>query len=204
MRVVPLGRRLTVVDLSLSGQADPAAVRGFVHVDGEQLELGGPATLLWDAARRSGDPVEVEALARGWGLDDAGTTAGWAQLRELGAVADLEDTPDGRRDWAAAHTLHPLQPGLGEVPGRAALHQVGLPGHPVAELSRPLRDVWAWGPLFADLWASVTWHAAGYLAAGVDAPGAVDADLLLADLVESLPALLSTTAAYVDLAVGRP
>ncbi|MCO7221994.1 hypothetical protein [Klenkia sp. PcliD-1-E] len=204
MRVVPLGRRLTVVDLSPAGGPDPRAARGFVQLDGAQVELDGPATHLWEAARRSGDPADAEALVRRWGLDEADTRAGWARLRRLGALAELEDTPDGRRAWAAAHTLHPLQPGLGEVEGRPGLHQVGLPGHPVVELSRPLRDVWAWGPLFADLWTSVTWHAAGHRDAGVDEPQVGDPDLLLADLVASLPALLSATAAYVDTAVGRP
>ncbi|SCX45771.1 hypothetical protein SAMN03159343_1665 [Klenkia marina] len=195
--MVPLGRRLAVYDLSL--EHDPRAAQAFVQLAGQTVQLGGAALHLWDAAHRDGHGAED--LARQWGLTDADVDAGRSELRALGAVSELTDTVDGRRTWAGAHTLHPLVLGLGEVADQPAAHHVGLPGRPVVQTTRAVRDVWAWGPLFGDLWTSVGWHAAGYAADGLPDPRAVDPDLLLADVVAVLPALLQTTAAYVDLAL---
>lgn len=203
--VVPLGRRLALLDLSPTAATDPRAARGLVQLDGQTVELSGPAVHLWEAAHRSG--TGAEDLARQWGLGDADLEAGWAELRAAGAVSDLQDTAAGRRTWARAHTLHPLVPGLGEVAGRPGQHQVGLPGWPAVQLSRVVRDVWAWGPLFGDLWTSVGWHARGYAADGLGGARAVDPDLVLEDVVTALPALLRATAVHVDPAlpsVGAP
>ncbi|MEI4270310.1 hypothetical protein TEK04_01120 [Klenkia sp. LSe6-5] len=195
--VVPLGRRLAVYDLSR--EHDPRAVQAFVQLAGQTVQLGGAALHLWDAAQRAGRGAAD--LAREWGLTDADADAGWAELQALGVVSELADTVDGRRAWAAAHTLHPLVLGLGEVADQPSAHHVGLPGRPLVQTTRAVRDVWAWGPLFGDLWTSVGWHAAGHAADGPPDPRAADPDLLLADVVATLPALLQTTAAYVDLAL---
>ncbi|SDP52420.1 hypothetical protein SAMN05660199_04129 [Klenkia soli] len=207
--VVPLGRQLAVLDLSPVGALDPRGARGFVQVDGGPVELSGAAAHVWLACHgHAADPAphgwgqdDATALARRWGLGPDDIAAGWDEVRAAGVVTDLVDDADGRRAWARAHTLHPLVPALGELPDRPAVHQVGLPGQPRVELSRVLRDVWAWGPLFTDLWTGVRWHAEGHRAAGVDEPRVADPDLLLADLVASLRPLLRANAAYVDRAV---
>ncbi len=207
--VVPLGRRLSVLDLSPGDAPDPRDAYGYVQLGGNPLRLSGVAVHLWlachghvdDPAPHGWGQAEATDLARRWGLVDVDVAAGWSELRAAGAVAELVDDPAGRRTWAGAHTLHPLVPGLGEVAGRPAVHQLGLPGQPRVELSRVLRDVWAWGPLFGDLWTGVRWHAEGHRAAGVDDPRVADPELLLADLVASLPPLLRSSVAYVDHAV---
>lgn len=209
--VLPLGRQVAVLDTSSAGRPDPRSAHGYVQVAGRTATLPGAALHLWTACHGRVDATspsgrdEATALAVGWGVDPADVAGGWAALADAGAVVDLVDDEAGRRAWARRHTLHPLVPGLGEVPGRPGLHQLGLPGSPDVprvQLSRPLRDVCAWGPLFTDLWAGVGWHAAGYRAAGVDEPRIGDPDLLLADLVGSLPALLATRSAHLDTAVG--
>jgi len=200
--VVPLGRRVALHDLSPTASTDPRAAVGFVQLDRRTLELAGPAVHLWEAAHRT--TTGADELARQWGLDDADLEAGWAELRAAGAVSDLADTAAGRRAWAQRHALHPLVLGLGEVAGQPGVHQVGLPGRPVVQLSRTLRDVWAWGPLLGDLWTSVQWWARGAAQGGGDARAA-DPDLLLADVVAALPALLAGTAACVQpTGVGAP
>ncbi|MEI4279589.1 hypothetical protein [Klenkia terrae] len=209
--VLPLGRQLTVLDLSPTGHPDPRSAHGYVQLAGRTVGLSGAALHLWSACHgRSDRPGpqgrdDAAALAGQWGLDPADVADGWAELAAAGAVVDLVDDADGRRAWARAHTMHPLVPGLGEVPGESGLHQLGLPGEPElprVQLARVLRDVCAWGPLFADVWADVDWHAAGYRDAGAAEPRTTDPDLLLADLVASLPALLLARAAHLDPAVG--
>ncbi|KQS73721.1 hypothetical protein [Modestobacter sp. Leaf380] len=205
--LLPLGRLLTVLDLATPGHPDPRSAHGYVQVLGNPVGLSGAALHLWSAchgpfdAPGPWDRDHAATRAVAWGLDPADVAAGWTELDTGGLVVDLVDDVDGRRAWARSHTLHPLVPGLGEVPGAPGLHHLGLPGVPalpLVQVSRVLRDVCAWGPLFADVWADVDWHAAGYRDVGADEPRLTDPDLLLADLVASLPALLSTRAAHLD------
>lgn len=211
--VLPLGRQVAVLDTSPVGRPDPRAAHAYVQVGGRTVTLSGAALHLWTACHGRADAPsrwarhDAEALAVGWGVDPADVATGWTGLADAGAVCDLVDDEAGRRAWARRHTLHPLVPGLGEAPGEApgepGLLRLGLPGDPElvrVQLSRPLRDVCAWGPVLTDLWTGVAWHAAGYRESGVDEPRTTDPDLLLADLVASLPALLATRSAHLDTA----
>ena len=146
---------------------------------------GTPVTRSDLAAHAPGDPGLVDRLlARGL----------LTELVPGGAAAE---------QLARRTALVLLVPGLGNTSAQPTVFSLGLPGRPLASVSRTVFDLLVRGRLHRDLWAACTASAEAAVALGSTAAADRSPERVLAQVLEALPVLLATDAAFLDARPAR-
>ena len=168
-----------------------AARHHVVRVGWDTPKLTGDREVqTWQAAHR----VERSAL-------DPDVVAG---LLARGLLVEVTRTPTGLEEFARRHRVQVQLLGQADVDDR---HPVGLLGSaPVALLDDETFEFWAWGHLFADLWAAAQGLASVTEQTGtrpLGAPGLPDPASgpgdLLDRIVADLPRLIDRGVLYLDV-----
>jgi hypothetical protein len=167
------------------------AAWAFAHGPPEGFEDGpadgGPSP--WMAASL------VRHLA---GLDIPDAASIVAGLLGRGLLAELVPGTESATAFARAHRLVPSMYGLGNSADGPGLYSIGLLGHEVIRVDRPVFELWAWADTEPDLWRACESFAAEEVAAGGSEPAVTEPDRVLAGFLGTLHGLLSVQAAHLD------
>lgn len=120
-------------------------------------------------------------------------------LCDKGFLAEV--APDDAVPFARAHRMLPLMVGLGSTAGEPDLFGIGFLGQPVLHVGHVVYDLWQWSAMDDTLWATCENAAEVARRAGSTDAGYTDPRRLLDGLLGSLPALLCTHAACLDVPV---
>lgn len=183
-----------------------------IRVGADVLEPSDAQFSVWALAHGLPDRVgdsgpwtrqAVRTAAHELGLAGVAETGdGIDELLRLGLLAEVEPDAPAALEFALRHRLLPLALGLGMQPGAQGMAGVGLLFQPLVLLSPALADLWQWAPLSPDLWSACVESAAVADAGGVGDPDQIDPERVLAGLLASLHAVLSTRVACVDVRLG--
>jgi hypothetical protein len=183
-----------------------------IRVGADVLEPSDTQFIVWALAHGLPDRLPgsgswtrqaVHTAAHELGLADE-TEAGDCvdELLRLGLLAEVEPDAPAAMEFALRHRLLPLALGLGVQPEAEGMAGVGLLFQPLVLLSPALADLWQWAELSPDLWSACQESAAVAEAGGMADPDQVDPERVLAGLLTSLHAMLSTRVACVDVRLG--
>lgn len=113
----------------------------------------------------------------------------------------VEATPGTAQaeEFAKAHRLVPLMLGLGNSANDPDTFGIGFLSQPALQVSHPIYDVWQWSTMDDSLWNTCENATDVARRAGSTDPEATETNRLLTGIVGSLHALLSSSAAYLDL-----
>lgn len=127
--------------------------------------------------------------------DPASVVAG---LRGRGLLAELAPGTDAATAFARSHRIVPSMYGLGNSADEPWLYSIGLLGHEVIRVDRPVFELWAWSDTEPHLWRACESFATGEVAAGVTEPEVTEPGRVLTGFLGTLHGLLSVQAAYLD------
>jgi hypothetical protein len=198
MLVFPIGMLVgTFHDAGQAGHHHEIRLGAKVH------ECSDPELAAWAFAH--GPPEDAEppwtsvALVRhmaGLGIAEPGTIV--AGLRDRGLLAELAPDTDAATAFARSHRLVPAMYGLGNSADEPWLYSIGLLGHEMVRVDRPVFELWAWSDTEPDLWHACESFAAGEVAAGGQEPEVTEPGRVLAGFLGTLHGLLSVQAAHLD------
>jgi hypothetical protein len=133
-------------------------------------------------------------------LGIAGPASTVAGLIGRGLLVELAPRTEAATAFARSHRVVPSMYGLGNSAAEPWLYSIGLLGHEVVKVDRPVFEVWAWSDTDTDLWRACETFAAGEVAAGGTEPEVTEPASVLAGFLGTLHGLLSAQAAYLDTA----
>lgn len=193
--VIPVGQFVGAMELPAeAGPGVDVSYRIRLGVNIEELneaEFG-----VWAIAHGTGPEVKPASLPA---LESLATKkaklpdphAASDRLLRRGLLARVVPVGAEARRFAERHNLMPLGVGLGNSPDSLAKFGIGQPGFPRSTVGSALFDIWAFAATCPSLW-----HAC-------EQAETVGSDVATGDLLrlvlEALPVLLATDAAWVDL-----
>jgi hypothetical protein len=121
------------------------------------------------------------------------------QLTGLGLLAEATPGTAQAEDFAKTHRLVPLMLGLGNSADDPDTFGIGFLSQPALQVSHPIYDVWQWSTMDDSLWNTCENATDVARRAGSTDPEATETARLLTGIVGSLHALLSSSAAYLDI-----
>jgi hypothetical protein len=130
-------------------------------------------------------------------LPGAGATID--ELTGMGLLVEATPGTDQAEDFAKAHRLVPLMLGLGNSSNDPDTFGIGFLSQPALQVSHPIYDVWQWSTMDDSLWNTCENATDVARRAGSTDPEATETSRLLTGIVGSLHALLSSSAAYLDV-----
>ena len=105
------------------------------------------------------------------------------------------------REVARGLHMHPTMLGLGNSAENPTAYALGFVGSPLVQVSRTIFELWRWAPVERNLWDLCRFFAETEREHhGTIDPERTDPDVVLTELLEALPTLLSSGAVYLDLA----
>lgn len=123
------------------------------------------------------------------------------ELLDLGLLVEVTPGSEQSEGFAGSHRLVPLMLGLGNSADEPNDFGIGFLSQPVLQVSHLIFDVWQWSTMDDSLWNTCENATDVARRAGSTDPDAVETSRLLAGFLGSLHALLTTNAAYLDIAV---
>ena len=167
------------------------AAWAFAHapLEGVEEEPAGDGPAPWTAA------ALVRHLA---GLDIPDAASLVAGLLGRGLLAELVPGTESATAFARSHRLVPSMYGLGNSADEPWLYSIGLLGHEVIRVDRPVFELWAWADTEPDLWRACESFATEEAAAGGTEPDVTEPERVLAGFLGTLHGLLSVQAAHLD------
>jgi hypothetical protein len=188
--------------------AGPARHHHEIRLGAKVHECTDPELAAWAFAHGPPEGAEPQwtgaALVRHMaGLAIADPAATVAGLIGRGLLVELAPGTGAATAFARSHRVVPSMYGLGNSAAEPWLYSIGLLGHEVIRVDRPVFEVWAWSDTDADLWRACETFAAGEVAAGGTEPEVTEPADVLAGFLGTLHGLLSAQAAHLDTVPGR-
>lgn len=164
------------------------------HVDIWALAHGLPTREAVRWTRRAIIEAADEA-----GMPDA--TAILDNLAGLGLIAEVTPGTEQAHDFANSYRLQSLLIGLGNSPDDPLLDGIGLMGlAPVVKVRPRVFEIWQWAHLWPTVWAACEGLASVAGQAEGSSPDAADPEKVLDLVLEAMRTLISSNAAYLDVA----
>jgi hypothetical protein len=120
-------------------------------------------------------------------------------LVDRGLLVALADDGTDAEEFARTHRAVPMLVGLGNSAETPELFSIGLIGHPVIEVSRPVFELWAWADVDGDIWSACESFAEQEREAGATDPDLCEPERVLAGFLVALTGLLAAQAVHLDI-----
>jgi hypothetical protein len=202
--VLPLGQLIgTMPDDSAGGHHHGIRRGGVVE------ELSDAELAAWAVAH---GPPDDEASPQPWtatalrthlaGLDVPDPAAIVDRLLARDLLVEVALDAEGGPEFARGHRAVPILYGLGNSAEEPWMYGIGLLGHEMIQVTRPIFELWAWAHLDDNLWLACQTFAETERAAGGTDPEVCDPARVLIGFLSALHGLLGMHAVYLDVLVG--
>jgi|GEM_PF-3336645 hypothetical protein len=194
--IIPVGQFIGAFSMPAVDEAHQPQAAYSVRLGTSTLDLNEQEFGVWVLARglledqqKPVSAASLRSLVRRADLDDATPTIAALIARRL--LTRVMPVGQAARQFCEAHQLMPLGVGLGNNRAELLRFTVGNPEFPRAHVTAAIYDLWAFSALSASLWLAC------------EQAAKLDEEISALDLaklvVQALPALLATDAAYIDV-----
>jgi hypothetical protein len=199
--LLPIGQFVGTFPGGADGADQPHEIRRGtdIHEISDEDFVAWMAAHGTDGSAAGGPPsrAQLETELRGQGLEAPGGVIDG--LLDRGLLARVPHQGPGAIEFARTHRAVPTLYGLGNSPEEPGLFGIGLLGHELLRVTRPVFELWAWADVDGDLWTACESFAAQEREAGVTDPELSDPALVLEHFLVALTGLLSAQAVYLDI-----
>lgn len=179
----------------------------MIMAGGQVVKVSDDELAIWLLARGVPEEIEKGPWTR-TALVETATQAGIATPAEvverLSAQGLLAETYPGSQhsiEFAEAYRLIPTMLGLGNSAKEPWLYSIGFFEQPVLSVAPEIYRMWEWAHIDNSLWAACHAYADISKRAGATEPDETIPEQVLAGFLGATHALLTSSAAYLDLAL---
>lgn len=183
------------------GMADSYEIRfadGIFSIDHEELRVwtvvhGDPQTVNEDPPRRAQVYREVVEM------DTERIDSVVDRLIAVGLLAEVILLPEKMQEFAYKHQIEPIAIGLGNSHAAPWYFQIGLPATPRVMVGHDAYHLWMFAHRHASLWDAVEYVVADRRKEAILRSGPeTDPHRVLENFLRAMPAMISTSCAYLD------